>query len=84
MPTLMQAPREVVAALQRKLDDAECGMQYDLRLDCLSAEHKRQIKVRALPGGQPRGRLRGQAGRRRLSPVVAPERGPARATRRLF
>jgi hypothetical protein len=45
MPTLMQAPRELVAALQRKLDDAECGLQYDLRLEELSAEHKRNVKV---------------------------------------
>ncbi|KIY96639.1 hypothetical protein MNEG_11324 [Monoraphidium neglectum] len=44
MPTLVQAPRDVVAALQRKLDDAECGVQYDLKLEDLSAEHKRQIK----------------------------------------
>ncbi|GBF95543.1 hypothetical protein Rsub_08524 [Raphidocelis subcapitata] len=58
MPTLMQAPREVVAALQRKLDDAECGMQYDLRLESLSAEHKRQIKIAKDKEGRSEGSIR--------------------------
>jgi hypothetical protein len=58
MPTLMQAPREVVAALQRKLDDAECGVQYDLRLEGLSAEHKRQIKVAKDKEGRSEGSIR--------------------------
>ncbi|KAI8472846.1 MAG: hypothetical protein J3K34DRAFT_197451 [Monoraphidium minutum] len=58
MPTLMQAPRDVVAALQRKLDDAECGVQYDLRLEELSAEHKRQIKVAKDKEGRSDGSIR--------------------------
>jgi len=58
MPTLMQAPRDVVAALQKKLDDAECGVQYDLRLESLSAEHKRQIKVAKDKEGRSEGSIR--------------------------
>lgn len=58
MPTLMQAPRDVIAALQKKLDDAECGVQYDLKLEDLSAEHKRMIKVAKDKEGRSEGSIR--------------------------
>lgn len=58
MPTLVQAPRELVAALQKKLDDAECGAQDDLRLEDLSADIKRQIKVARDKEGRSEGSIR--------------------------